>query len=94
MSNLEAQSLLEAMAQAMAQKATAVPQEQRGGNTLPTFRDSGDVDRNTSGEIANENTEARGNSDMAPPDSEASNESKTTLNPKTAQNGLVSRRVL
>ncbi len=91
LSNLEAQSFIQAMALDMAQRATAASKEQRnGGNTLPASRDSEDEGRNTSSEVAYKNIGSWRDSDLAPPDLEASKESKTPLNPQTAQDGLVS----
>lgn len=79
----------------MAQRATANPEEQgTGGDTLPTSRDSEEEGRNTASEVADKNIESRRNRDMAPPDLEVSNESKTPLYPQTTQEGPVSRSTL
>ena len=94
LSNLEAQSLIQALARDMAPRATAESQEQgSGGNTLPAYENSEEESRNTSSEVPHKNIGPRVDSDMAPPDSEASNRSKT-LDLQTTQDGLVSRRIL
>ena len=61
---------------------------------LPAYGNSEDESRNTSSEVPYKNIGPRGDSDMAPPDSEASNRSRTPLDSQTTQDGLVSRKSL